>query len=138
MAKQGDGSWTATVTVPAGNGLNTAFQNQSGTWDNNGGADYNLAAVNAPVSASTTPLAGGTNSTIRYAGTLAGSASTITLHWGHDGWQGVTNTTMTRQADGSWTATVAVPAGSVLNLGVFNQNSTWDNNNGANYGFPIR
>jgi len=26
----------------------------------------------------------------------------------------------------------------VLNLGVFNQNSTWDNNNGANYGFPIR
>jgi hypothetical protein len=60
------------------------------------------------------------------------------LHWGHDGWQGVANTTMTRQADGSWTATVAVPAGSVLNLGVFNQNSTWDNNNGANYGFPIR
>ncbi|HEY0806687.1 MAG TPA: carbohydrate-binding protein, partial [Pseudonocardiaceae bacterium] len=138
MAKQGDGSWTATVTVPAGNGLNTAFQNQSGTWDNNGGADYNLAAMNAPVSASTTPLAGGTNSTIRYAGTLAGSASTITLHWGHDGWQGVTNTPMARQADGSWTATVVLPAGSVLNLGVFNQNSTWDNNNGANYGFPIR
>ncbi len=91
MVKQADGSWTATVTVPAGTGLNTAFQNQAGTWDNNGGADYNLAAVNSPVSASTTPLTTGAT-TIRYAGSLAATATAITLHWGHDGWQGVTDT----------------------------------------------
>jgi alpha-glucosidase len=76
--------------------------------------------------------------TIRYAGSLAAGASSLTLHWGHDGWQGVTDTAMTRQADGSWAASIPVPAGSVLNLDVFNQSNTWDNNNGANYGFPIR
>jgi alpha-glucosidase len=69
---------------------------------------------------------------------LAASATTLTLHWGHDNWQGVANTAMTKQADGSWKATITVPAGSVLNLAVFNQNNTWDSNNGANYGFPIR
>jgi glucoamylase len=137
MAKQADGSWTATVSVPAGTGLNTAFQNQAGTWDNNGGADYNLAAVNSPVSASTTPLTTG-STTIRYAGSLAATASAITLHWGHDGWQGVADTPMTKQADGSWTAAITVPAGSVLNFDVVNSGGTWDNNGGANYGFPIR
>ncbi|HEX4725297.1 MAG TPA: glycoside hydrolase family 15 protein [Pseudonocardiaceae bacterium] len=137
MAKQSDGSWTATVTVPAGTGLNTAFQNQSGTWDNNGGADYNLAAINATVSSSVNPLTTG-STTIRYAGSLAGSATSLTLHWGHDNWQGLTDTAMTKQADGSWKATITVPAGSVLNLDVFNQSNTWDNNNGANYGFAIR
>jgi hypothetical protein len=111
--------------------------NQAGTWDNNGGADYNLAAVNSPVSTSTAPLTTG-SATIRYAGALAGSATAITLHWGHDGWQGVTDTPMTKQADGSWTAGITVPAGSVLNLAVMNQSGTWDNNGGANYGFPIR
>ncbi|HEX4705894.1 MAG TPA: glycoside hydrolase family 15 protein, partial [Pseudonocardiaceae bacterium] len=106
MAKQADGSWTATVTVPAGTGLNTAFVNQASTWDNNGGADYNVAAVNSPVSASTTPLTGGTATTIRYAGSLAGSATAITLHWGHNAWQGVTDTPMAKQSDGSWTASI--------------------------------
>jgi glucoamylase len=137
MTKVG-GVWTATVTVPAGTGLNAAFENQAGTWDNNGSANYNIGAVNAPVSPSPTPIVGGASATIRYAGTLAASATSITMHWGHNAWQTVTDTPMTKQTDGSWKATITVPAGSALNLAFYNQASTWDNNGGADYGFAIR
>jgi len=138
MTKQSNGTWTATVTVPAGTGLNTAFENQAGTWDNNGSANYNIGAVNAPVSTSPAPIVAGASATIRYAGTLAAAATSMTLHWGHNGWQGVTNTAMIKQSDGSWKATVTVPAGSALNVAFYNQASTWDNNGGSDYGFPIR
>lgn len=43
MMKQSDGSWQATVFVPASaSSLNTAHYNQSSVWDNNGGGNYNL------------------------------------------------------------------------------------------------
>ena len=138
MTHQANGTWTATVTVPAGTGLNTAFVNQASTWDSNGGANYNIGAINAPVSTSPTPIVGGASATIRYNGTLAGAATSITMHWGHNSWVGTTDTPMTKQADGSWKATITVPAGSALNLAFYNQASTWDNNGGANYGFAIR
>ena len=138
MTKQSNGTWTATVTVPAGTGLNTAFYNQASTWDNNGSANYNIGALDTPVSASSDPVVGGKSTTIRYNGTLAGSATSITMHWGCNNWQGVTNTAMTKQSDGSWTATITVPTGSALNVAFYNQASTWDNNSGANYGFAIR
>ncbi len=130
--------WTATVTVPVGTGLNTAFFNQASTWDNNGGANYNIGATNSPASTSPSPVVGGSNVTIRYAGTLAGAATSMTVHWGHDGWQGVTDTAMAKQADGSWKATILAPAGSALNLAFHNQSNTWDNNGGSDYGFAIR
>ncbi|HEV2637045.1 MAG TPA: carbohydrate-binding protein [Actinocrinis sp.] len=138
MTKQANGTWTATVTVPAGTGLNTAFYNQASTWDSNSGNNYNIGSVNSPVSASPDPVVGGQSATIRYNGSLAASATSITLHWGDNGWQGVTNTAMTKQADGSWKATITVPAGSSLNLAFYNQAGTWDSNGGVNYGFAIR
>jgi glucoamylase len=138
MTHQADGTWTAAVTVPAGSGLNTAYVNQSSTWDSNGGANYNIGAINSPVSTSPAPIVAGASATIRYNGTLAASATSITMHWGHNAWTGVTDTPMTKQGDGSWKATITVPAGSALNLAFYNQSSTWDNNGGADYGFPIR
>jgi hypothetical protein len=60
------------------------------------------------------------------------------MHWGHDGWQGITDTPMAKQSDGSWTAVITVPAGSSLNMAFYNQSSQWDNNNSNNYGLPIR
>ena len=138
MTKQSNGTWTATVTVPAGTGLNTAFYNQASTWDNNGGNNYNIGSVNAPVSTSPSPIVGGQSATIRYNGSLASSATSITMHWGYNNWATNTNTVMTKQSDGSWKATITVPAGSALNLAFYNQASTWDNNGGSNYGFPIR
>jgi len=138
MTKQSNGTWTATVTVPAGTGLNTAFYNQASTWDNNGGNNYNIGSVNSPVSSSVNPVVGGHSATIRYDGSLAAAATSITMHWGDNGWQALTNTAMTKQSDGSWEATITVPAGSALNLAFYNQASTWDNNGGSNYGFAIR
>lgn len=138
MIHQANGTWTATVTVPAGTGLNTAFLNQASAWDSNGGANYNVGAINAPVSSSPSPIVASTSATIRYNGTLAASATSITMHWGHNGWTGTADTPMTKQTDGSWKATITVPAGSALNMAFYNQSSTWDNNGTANYGFPIR
>ena len=42
MTRQGDASWRVTVILPASASVLTmAFYNQSGTWDNNGGKNYN-------------------------------------------------------------------------------------------------
>lgn len=92
------------------------------------------AAAHPPVTTSPSPPTAGQQVTVRYDGFLAAAATSVTMHWGHDGWQNITDTPMTRQADGSWTATVTVPAGSTgLNTAYFNQSGTWDNNNSANY-----
>ncbi len=46
MTRESDGSWQARVTLPASTStLHMAFFNQSGTWDNNGGRNYNLAVA---------------------------------------------------------------------------------------------
>lgn len=60
------------------------------------------------------------------------------MHWGHDGWVGVTDTAMTKQADGSWQATITVPAGSSFDMALHDQGGTWDNNGGRDYGLAIR
>ncbi|MGE5132543.1 MAG: glycoside hydrolase family 15 protein [Gemmatimonadota bacterium] len=92
------------------------------------------AAAHPAVSTSPSPPAAGQQVTVRYDGFLAGGATSITMHWGHDGWQTITDTPMARQADGSWTATVTIPAGSTgLNTAYYNQSGTWDNNSSANY-----
>ncbi|HEY0754218.1 MAG TPA: hypothetical protein VGD98_09670 [Ktedonobacteraceae bacterium] len=42
-------AWRATVSIPGGATiLNMAFRNQSNTWDNNGGSNYNLSVTNLP------------------------------------------------------------------------------------------
>lgn len=71
---------------------------------------------------------------ITYNGSLASGASSITLHWGYNGWNGVSNVTMTKQSDGSWLGTIFVPtSASQINMAFYNQNNTWDNNGGSNY-----
>ncbi|HEX9337710.1 MAG TPA: carbohydrate-binding protein, partial [Pseudonocardiaceae bacterium] len=100
--------------------------------------NHYAGAAKPAVTTSVSPPVAGQPAIVRYAGSLAASATAITLHWGHDGWQNVTDTPMSKQADGSWTAGITAPAGSVLNFDVVNSGGTWDNNGGANYGFPIR
>ncbi|NMF07735.1 carbohydrate-binding protein [Clostridium beijerinckii] len=44
MAKQSDGRWAATITIPSGAyALNMAFKNDSGTWDSNSSVNYNYS-----------------------------------------------------------------------------------------------
>lgn len=60
---------------------------------------------------------------------LQGS-SKVTVHWGYDGWKGVTDTAMTSKGNNIWEVTLIVPsaASSKLDL-VFTNGSQWDNNN---------
>ncbi|HVU67770.1 MAG TPA: carbohydrate-binding protein, partial [Ktedonobacteraceae bacterium] len=138
MTKQSNGTWTATITVPAGaTVINTAYKNQSGTWDNNGSSNYNLPVGSCfvrAVSTASCPTIPGTSITIVYAGSLASGATSLTMHWGYNNWTGTTDTTMTKQSNGTWTATITVPAGATtLNMAFKNQSSTWDNNGSSNY-----
>lgn len=96
------------------------------------------ASAHPAVTTSPSPPSQGQPVTVRYDGSLAASATSMTMHWGHDGWHGITDTPMTRQADGSWAATVTVPAGTGLNTAYFNQNAQWDNYGGANYNIAAR
>ncbi len=91
------------------------------------------ATLAEPVVSSPSPAIAGQPVTVVYHGTLAAPATSITMHWGHDNWLNVTDTPMTHQTNGTWTATVTVPAGTGLNTAFFNQASTWDSNGGANY-----
>ncbi len=46
MVKQPNGAWQATITLPAtATSLNTAYFNQSSTWDSNGGSNYNFTVA---------------------------------------------------------------------------------------------
>jgi subtilisin-like proprotein convertase family protein len=142
MTKQSNGTWTATITVPAtATVINTAYENQSGTWDNNSSANYNLpvgACFDLVVSTTSCPTAAGSAITLVYSGSLASSATSLTLHWGYNNWTGVTNTSMTKQSNGTWTVTITVPAAATtLNLTFENQSGTWDNNSGNNYALNV-
>jgi len=67
-------AWQYTVTVPAtATNLNCVFNNGSGTWDNNGGANWNFS-----VAANTTPSAPPTPASLT---TAVVSASQINLSW---------------------------------------------------------
>jgi Starch/carbohydrate-binding module (family 53) len=139
MTKQSNGTWSATIAVPSGaTVINTAYKNQSSSWDNNGSSNYNLPVGSCfikAVSTTSCPTIPGASITIVYSGTLASSASSITMHWSYDSWNGlIVDTTMSQQSNGTWTATITVPSGAAtLNMAFKNQSSTWDSNGGSNY-----
>lgn len=145
MVKRADAFWQATISVPSGaTAIDMAFNNDNGTWDNNNGQNYAISIGSSggscstgAVSASPCPVAGQTT-TITYSGSLASGASSITMHWGYNNWNGITDTAMTRQSNGAWTATVTLPSGATsINMAFYNQSNTWDNNNSSNYNLNV-
>ncbi len=144
MVKRADNFWQATISVPNdATQINLAFNNGAGTWDNNGGSDYAITIAGNTCTAATVMAATGCPvhsqaTTITYSGTLAAGATGMTLHWGYNGWTGPTDTAMVKQPNGSWRATITMPAtATTLNTAVFNQSSTWDSNGGSNYNFTV-
>ncbi len=90
------------------------------------------------VSTNPTPLVAGQTATITYDGSLAASATSMTMHWGYNGWTGVTETPMTKQSNGTWTATITIPTGATtFNSAFYNQSGTWDSNAGNNFNFVV-
>ena len=139
MTKEANGSWKATVTVPVGTQLNAVFENQSGTYDNNGGNNYNME-IQMPSNVTTNPskLTAGQTATIYYYGSLAPTATSIDMHWGYNGWTGVTDTQMSKQSDGAWAATITIPTGATqFDVAFEDQSGNWDNNGTLNYDVPV-
>lgn len=146
MVKRADGFWQTTISVPIdATGLNFCF-NDGTNWDNNGGGNWNTsigAATTYPALA--TPVLSfpyvpvqGQSVTITYNGSLAGGATRMTLHWGYNNWTSPADVAMVKQSDGSWQATIFVPASaSSLNTAYYNQSGTWDNNGGSNYNLSV-
>ena len=90
------------------------------------------------VSASPCPLTQGAQATITYSGSLASNASGITMHWGYNNWNAITDTSMTKQSNSVWQATVGIPQGATqINMAFYNQSGTWDNNNTGNYNLSV-
>jgi len=147
MVKRADGFWQTTISVPTdATQLNFVFNNGNGSWDNNGGGNWNVSIGTAnpsPVLATSVmsfpyvPVQG-QQAKIIYNGSLASGATSMTMHWGYNGWNGTANVIMTKQSDGSWLGSASLPqAANQLNLAFFNQNNTWDNNGGSNYNLSV-
>ncbi len=128
------------LTLPAHSGavlLNTGSTTATATATSTPTTGGTTCTVQT-VSATTCPLVAGQTATISYSGTLAASATSITLHWGYNDWSGITDTAMTKQSSGVWTASITVPSGAtVLNMAFENQSSTWDNNSSSNYNLSV-
>ncbi len=147
MVKRADGFWETTISVPIdATSINFAFNDGAGNWDNNGGGNWNVSigagtiypALSTPVLSFPYVPVQGQQVTISYNGSLAASATSITLHWGYNNWTSPTDIAMTKQSDGSWRATITLPASaSALNMAFFNQSSTWDNNGGSDYNLNV-
>lgn len=142
VKRSSDGFWQATVSLPSNaTALNMAFNNNNGTWDNNGGNNYNITIANCTtggVTGSPCLLVHGQQVTITYTGSLASSASSLSMHWGFNNWNSPTDIAMSKLGNGSWGATITLPSGATaLNMAFFDQNNTWDNNGGNNYNLSV-
>lgn len=79
------------------------------------------------------PVAG-EPATITYDGCLGAAAETITMHWSSNNWNNISQTAMTKQRDGTWQATIVVPADATkLNMAFYDQSHRWDNHRTSNY-----
>ncbi len=139
MTKRSDGFWAANVTIPSSaTKLDFDFTDGS-NWDNNSSKDWHLQvwSSSALVQVSPAPVATKTT-TVYYNGTLASSATSMTLHCGYNGFTNPTDVAMTKQSDGRWAATITIPSGIYdLNMAFKNNAGTWDSNNSANYNYSV-
>ena len=151
MISKGNNIWEVTLTVPtaATSKLDIVFTNGS-AWDNNNSKDWSVAVTKDvtpdPIPTTTfsytpeAPKAGSSVTITYYAANrpLQGS-SNVKIHWGYDGWKGVTDTAMTSKGNNVWQVTLTVPsaAKSKLNV-VFTDGTKWDNNNSQDWSIDIK
>ncbi|MHC4375214.1 MAG: hypothetical protein ACYS26_01320 [Planctomycetota bacterium] len=143
------GAWYVDLQLP-GNAaeLNFAVNDGNGTWDNNGGGDWNIAVSGASgPPASTTvepnPPQAGQSARIWYlsSGSPLSNANSVWCHWGLDGWQPATiaDGAMSLDSSGVWFLDVLLPPGTTELNFVFNDgNGTWDNNGGSDWLFAVQ
>jgi hypothetical protein len=102
-----------------------------GTWDNNGGHDWHQS-LHPFVTASVNDQ--GTGTVYVNLGYSDGGLSPVTVHYGTDGWQGVTDVAMSSSYGSPWQAFFSVPASKqTLDFVFTDGNGHWDNNFGSNW-----
>ncbi|WP_329112982.1 carbohydrate binding domain-containing protein [Streptomyces sp. NBC_01353] len=134
-----------TVALGSAEGLQATFNNGTGTWDNNGGQNYDLGTgtitVKDGVVAHSDPCADdpgepepGNQATVYYS-TAALGWTTANLHYAPVGgaWTTVPGIGMEAACTGWWKRTVDLGAATAMSAVFNNGNGVWDNNNGANY-----
>lgn len=139
MTKDSNGFWEGTVTIPtSATKLDFDFTDGS-NWDNNSSKDWHLQVWSSSASVQVSPAPVATKTTtVYYNGTLASSATSMTLHCGYNGFTNPIDVAMTKQSDGRWAATITIPSGSYdLNMAFKNNAGTWDSNNSANYSYSV-
>ncbi|GAA4871864.1 carbohydrate binding domain-containing protein [Kitasatospora terrestris] len=120
------------------------FNNGAGTWDNNGGTNYQLgtglitvkdgAVAHSDPCADAPPPATGTPATVWYSTATVGW-STVNLHWAPTGgtWTTAPGIGMDAACTGWVKKTVDLGTATTWQAAFNNGNGTWDNNNGVNY-----
>ncbi|MFJ3582174.1 carbohydrate binding domain-containing protein [Streptomyces sp. NPDC090127] len=137
-----------TVTLGSAEGLQATFTDGGGTWDNNGGRNYDLGTgtvtVKDGVVAHSDPCgddpaepAPGNRATVYYS-TAALGWTTVNLHHAPAGgaWTTVPGVGMEAACTGWWRRSVDLGAATTLSAVFNNGNGVWDNNNGVNYALP--
>ncbi|WP_175607620.1 carbohydrate binding domain-containing protein [Peterkaempfera bronchialis] len=145
-----------TVDLNGANGLQATFNNGSGTWDNNGGRNYDLGTGTITVkdgviahsdpcggdsgggpSPSPSPGQDGNSATVFYSTTSVGWR-TVNLHYAPNGgaWTAVPGVGMEAACPGWVRKTVDLGKATGLAATFNNGNGVWDNNNGNNYALP--
>ncbi|MER6173777.1 carbohydrate binding domain-containing protein [Streptosporangium sp. NPDC001681] len=132
-----------TVDLGSATGLKAAFNNGSGTWDNNNGADYTIGTGTVKVSGgqvtSGDPCSGGEppgNQAVVYFYKKTKGWTTANIHYQPTGgaWTAVPGVPMNETACTDWAKkTVSLGSATGLKAAFNNGSGTWDNNNGADY-----
>ncbi|MER5948009.1 carbohydrate binding domain-containing protein [Streptomyces sp. NPDC001904] len=132
-----------TVDLGSATSWQATFNNGNGTWDNNGGKNYQLGTglitVRAGTVAHSDPCADtappeGAFATVYY-DTTTTNWSVTNLHWAPTGgsWTTVPGIGMEAACTGWVKRTVDLGSATSWQATFNNGNGTWDNNNGANY-----
>jgi len=149
MTDSGD-YWTYVYNPPAGTlTINAVFNNGSGSWDNNGGQDWNVAVANCSGGGSTNPVVAFSNDprdcaplgvTYQATNRPLSAANPVYLMVSFDAGQNWTDYAMTNQGNLVWTYAAPVPSNATNAMLTFHDNGAgesriWD---GGDYSTAIR
>ena len=128
--------WVSTTIPTSGATVTAAFTNGSGTWDNNGSANYTLTGSTAVVKDGTVttanPCTPATNLTVYYSTSKGWSAYNVHHKVGSGAWTTVPGKAMTAACTG-WVSTTIATSGATVTAAFTNGSGAWDNNGSANY-----
>ncbi len=150
----GSGAWTAVpgeTMSPACSGwvsrtitandstVTAAFNNGSGTWDNNSGSDYSLSGAAVQVkdgqvtAGNPCDSGGSTNTTtVFYSTNKNWNAYNVHYRVGSGAWTAVPGETMSPACSG-WVSRTITANDSTVTAAFNNGSGTWDNNSGSDY-----